>query len=300
MESLYQVAGLSRQALWKAKQRTQYCETVSSKVVSECRKIRKAHKRMSCRRMYVKCKERIPVGRDKFESIGFKNGFKVHRKRNTHRTTIATTEKPYPNLVEGKILTGINQVLQSDIFYIKAENKDHYGISIIDVYSRKLLALHVSLSMSADENVIALKDTLKIRCKEALKGCILHSDRGSQYKSQAMLEQLNLLEMIPSMGLIAQENSYAERVQGTLKYEYLFEEELTKKNIKSYMKKIKDLYNNERPHSELGNLTPTQFEQYVESLPLNERPIMNIYKWTHPMLNRVPNVNPNNKVRVII
>ena len=64
-------------------------------------KIRKNHKRMSCRKMYVRVKDHVPVGRDIFEQIGFANGFKLQIIRSKQRTTWATKLDVFENLLEG-------------------------------------------------------------------------------------------------------------------------------------------------------------------------------------------------------
>ncbi len=85
--------------------------------------------------------------------------------------------------------------------------------------------------------------------------------------------------MQASMCDIAQKNSYVERVQGTLKYEYFFENKLTKTNINKISKKIMKLYNEERPHINLGYKSPVDFEKYIEKLEDNERPVLKVYQW---------------------
>ncbi len=152
--------------------------------------IRHRHKRMGCRRMYYAAQGILPVGRDLFEKIGFANGFKLRRKPNTIKTTWGQRVEVHPNLIEGKILTDINQVWQSDIFYIKIEEKDYYGVSIEDIYSRKMLSMHISKSLQAEQVENALKKAIKTRKKMDLTGCIFHSDRGSQYISTRVKKTL--------------------------------------------------------------------------------------------------------------
>ena len=75
------------------------------------------------------------------------------------------------------MVNNIDQVYQSDIFYLKVAGKGYYGVTIIDAYSRRLVALHLSNSLRATENIAALKKLLQSKTKTALKGCIFHSDR---------------------------------------------------------------------------------------------------------------------------
>ena len=122
MKELYSIAKVTKQALHQHRARRLETDTSKAMVIAECKKIRKNHKRMGCRRMYVMVKTKVPVGRDIFEKIGFGNGYKLKMKRNPVITTWSQKVEVHPNLLEGKVLTGINQAWQSDIFYIKIEN----------------------------------------------------------------------------------------------------------------------------------------------------------------------------------
>lgn len=295
MKELYSVAGISKQALFKYRKRSEEMHQISKLVVSACNSERKAHKRMSCRRMYVKHRDMMPVGRDIFEQIGFANGFKIKHKRSTVKTTWGQKVEVYPNLLEGRIFTGINQAWQSDIFYLKVEGKDYYGVTIIDVYSRSLLAVHVSDSLSAVETSKALVQAVQMRKGNNIKGCIFHSDRGSQYISHEVKGKIKDIGLLPSMCKLPQENAYVERVQGTLKQEYLFHYNLTQLNLQNQIKKIIYYYNNERPHSQLNMLSPKAFEQKVHNLTPDKMPQLKVFKWDHPLLTKTINSNPKMK-----
>lgn len=278
MKDLYLVAGLSKQALWNYKRDQVKESSIIQKVLHEIQQVRKNHKRMGCRRIYYKVKDKIPIGRDQFELIGFANGFKLKRKINVAKTTWGQRVEVYPNLIEGIILDNVNQVWQSDIFYFTVQNVDYYFVSIEDVYSRKLLALNASKSLRAEQNVCAFNKALKARKGSNLTGCIFHSDRGSQYISKTQKHLLKKEGMIPSMCKMPQQNAYVERIQGTLKYEYLFEHELTQINLQKFIRKIISWYNDERPHSRLNMMTPNQFEKHIENQTEDQRPKLQIFK----------------------
>ncbi len=282
MKDLCEVSNVSKQSLYKYRKGKEQIEEQEKLVCQAMENMRKEHKKMSSRKVYRVLKEQlnIKVGRDKFEEIAFAFGYRVKYKRNTMKTTWGQRVEVYPDLVSGKEINNINQVYQSDIFYLKVEGEDYYGITIEDIYSRRLLSLNISQSMKADENVKALKKVLKVRKKSDLKACIFHTDTGSQYISNKQKELLKELEMQASMCDIAQKNSYVERVQGTLKYEYFFENKLTKTNINKISKKIMKLYNEERPHINLGYKSPVEFEKYIQQLKDKERPVLKVYQWT--------------------
>jgi hypothetical protein len=110
MRELYDIAGISKQALWKYKQRRLHVGETTEHIVNIMTDLRVRHKRMGCRSMYYATTEEISVGRDNFEKIGFANGFKLKRKPNKQKTTWSQRVMIFPNLIEGKVLNGINQV----------------------------------------------------------------------------------------------------------------------------------------------------------------------------------------------
>lgn len=92
------------------------------------------------------------------------------------------------------------------------------------------------------------------------KGLIHHSDRGVQYCSSDYVKKLNKNGVNISMTENGSpyENAIAERVNGILKDEYLYDYKVN--NLEQARKRVRDvieLYNNERPHSSIGNLTPS-------------------------------------------
>jgi len=296
MKDLCKLVGISKQSLWKHQRRLECNANISSRMVSRMTEIRKRHKRMGCRSMYHAIQDDLPVGRDAFEEIGFVNGFKLKTKRSKVKTTWSQRVEVFPNLIEGLTVTGINQVWQSDIFYQTVENVAYYGVTIEDVYSRKLLALHMSQSLGAAENIKALKKAFKARSGHDLEGCILHSDRGSQYISEVHKELLKSKGMKPSMCKMPQENAYVERIQGTIKNQYLSEFVLTKANIRATALKVIKLYNDEKPHRNLVMRTPTAFENYVENLPTNQRPKEVIFNGYSDLSTNQSVINKKKKV----
>lgn len=278
---IYTIANVSKQSMYKYRQRLNFMEAQESTVIEAMNKVRRNHKKMSSRKVYSMERQNsdLRIGRDRFEKMAFKNGFQVRQKRSYHKTTWGQKIEVYPDLVSGLEINNMNQVYQSDIFYLDVDSTPYYGITIMDIYSKFLLSLHLSRSLRAIENVNAMKDVLKIKSEGELAGCIFHSDRGSQYISTAQKKLLTQTNMKISMCKMPQQNAYVERIQGTLKYEYFFETLLTEKNITRAANKIKYLYNNERPHLNLDYKTPLQYEQWIKKLTDRERPIQKIFKW---------------------
>lgn len=295
MKDLLSIVGMTKQGFWKHHRRELEKQAISQTVISMIEEKRRSHRRMGCRSIYYSCTSPVPVGRDIFEKIGYSNGFKLHKKPNFVKTTWGQKVLIHPNLIEGKTLTGINQAWQSDIFYVNIEGKHHYGFTIQDVYSRRLLALHIAKRLKAEELTKALKQAIGERKGMPLNDCIMHSDRGSQYISTSYGELLKHHKMIPSMCKLPQENSYVERVQGTIKNQYLCELEMKENNLHTQSRKVMHLYNFEKPHSGLSNYPPAIFEQIVEKIPEKLRPKEHVFKWIDPLLTNSQFINKKEK-----
>src|SRR5690606_13747430 len=159
------------------------------------------------------------MGRDKFCELFLELGYGVKRAGNYHRTTFSGASY-YPNLIEGMSVTRPFQVIQSDITYFHLNGGHYYLVFIIDVYTRLIVGYAVSDHLRTEANIRALKmafQTMDCRPWDTIH----HSDRGSQYGSHAYTKLLTDHKIHISMGLVAWENPYAERINGIIKNEYL-------------------------------------------------------------------------------
>ncbi len=75
-----------------------------------------------------------------------------------------------------------------------------------------------------------------------------------------------------------QENAYVERIQGTIKNDYLCEMTLTQLNLGRVASHVMRLYNNEKPHRGLGMVTPEAFEKGLHFMNINDHPEMQLYQ----------------------
>lgn len=280
LKEMYKIANISKQSMWKYRKKKISNNDEIKNAIKIIKTERKNHKRMGCRKIYYKYCSKISFGRDIFEQICFSNGFKLNSKRSKIKTTWSQRVHVFPNLAEGLEIDNINQLWQSDISYYLIEDKTYYMITIEDVYSRELLALHFSKSLRAEENEKAFKQALLMRKGYDLTGCIFHSDKGSQYISDVQLSMLKETGMKGSMCNLPQENAYVERLHGIIKQEYLDELQITEKNIHTMSQKIKKYYNEERPHSRLNMMTPNDYEKHVKNMLKEDRAKMRIYQWS--------------------
>jgi len=178
------------------------------------------------------------------------------------RTTVAGSGAA-PNLIKGLEPTGVNQIWVSDITYIATLEGWLYLAVILDLFSRKVVGWKVGESLEAELVVSALENALTLRTPK--RGLYFHSDRGSQYSSQAVRKPLSVIEANLSMSGFGNcyDNAKAEAFFSTLKSECLpvtqvFESKaVARRELFEY---IETYYNNKRLHSALGYQAPRQFE----------------------------------------
>lgn len=278
MTRVYEVAGISKQALHQHRSRRLRQVAGIDGILEKADQIRKEHPGAGCRKMAMELRFK-GMGRDKIEYLLLDNGYRVHYPRNYQRTTYAQYEHYYPNRIEGMELNDINQVIQTDITYYRVKEKWYYIVFIIDVYSRLIVGYSVSHNMEAAGNIKALKMMFKKRQGCDLSSLVHHSDRGGQFIDKEYRRLLKAKGIEMSMCKEAWENAYTERINRTIKYEYL---NLLKIKdgaaLERSVAKAVCHYNEKRTHSSLSNITPMAFEKMVEKLPLIEKPKMKIYK----------------------
>jgi len=278
MKEVYEVAGISKQAVHQYRCRSLQKATTAYQFFEQADKIRKEYPGAGCRTMAKDLRSK-GWGRDKIEQLLLSNGYRLHYPVNYTRTTYSQTDIYYPNLIEGLELMEINRVVQTDITYYRAGQKFYYVVFLIDVYSRRIVGYAVNKTLEAEGNIKALRMLLKTRKGNDLSKLIHHSDRGSQYIDQQYRQLLNDNGITPSMCKAAWENAYSERVNRTIKEGYL--DKWSIKDYKSLSKSVTRAvrhYNNKKRHKSLGDKTPVQFEKELENLSEDQRPKEKIYK----------------------
>ena len=201
------------------------------------------------------------MGRDAFFDLLRDNKLLIKQRKRHHVTTNSNhLMKKYPNLIKDIEPLGPNHVWVSDITYWKTKGGHYYISFITDAYSRKIVGYHVADTMEAIESATALKMAIKT-LKISAEGLIHHSDRGSQYCSSMYVSMLKKEGIKISMTENGDplENAIAERINGIIKGEYLFDYLIkTLLNAKEVLKSVVKLYNEDRPHSSIGNAVPSQ------------------------------------------
>jgi transposase InsO family protein len=202
----------------------------------------------------------IAIGRDQIFGVLRKRGRLVSPLPKSARTTNSYHTLPvFRNLVRGVKPTGPNQIWVSDITHIQTREGYEYLSLIKDLYSHKIVGYHSSSSLKTKGPVKALKRALSSLPEDSYP--IHHSDRGCQYCSHEYVEQLQKRGMPVSMTEEnhCYENASAERLNGILKQEYgLGGTFRTRAQVRRAVEQAVWLYNNRRPHTNLGMEFPEQ------------------------------------------
>lgn len=141
---------------------------------------------------------------------------------------------------------------------------------VTDYYSRKIIGWDLSVSLSLDGALAALKMALSSLPSGIIP--IHHSDRGRQYYSKVytgLLKELGIPISMYTDGA-PRNNAVAERINGTVKNEvlegYFFGS--LEEALEGLPERIR-IYNMVRPHRSLDFLTPE--EAYQMSGPIKRR-----------------------------
>jgi len=214
------------------------------------------------RKLYHILQEKgVSIGRDALFNLLRKNGLLVkNRKRKVFTTQSKHWFNKYPNLIKQMTVRQANKLWVSDITYVDTEAGFVYLFLITDAYSRKIVGYNLSLNLSAQGGVDALNMALGCTKSVERKQLIHHSDRGIQYccGQYKSILKANAIKISMSEQGDPYENALAERVNGILKTEWIYNEHIYT-NFEQAQKRIAQIisaYNSKRPHLSCGLLTP--------------------------------------------
>lgn len=168
------------------------------------------------------------------------------------------------NLIKDLETSRINQVWTTDITYIKTTREGtFYLISFIDCYSKRIVGWDLAESQTADDVIKVLKKAVKARSPTA--GLIIHSDKGSQFRSFKYREELrknNFLFSYTSLNHSCDENAAQESFHSLLKKEcvYLSKPKSLSEAYSLIFNYIENFYNPIRIHSSINFFSPCEFE----------------------------------------
>ena len=290
--------GITRQAYYSYTWKAFEVNNKHHIIIDRVKGIRENHPRLGARKLFDMLQpffkeHQMKMGRDSLFNLLYVNHLLViKRKRKISTTNSYHRFRKYPNLIREFIPTAINQLWVSDITYWKIGEKHVYISFITDAYSHKIVGHYVAQTLETVESIQALKMALN-SIKTKSTQLIHHSDRGIQYCSNSYVKLLQDYNVKISMTENGDplENAIAERINGIIKEEYLYNYQVNNlKEAKELLKAVVDLYNNERPHMSISNLTPNQVHQSTEKLKLNKL-WKNYYKKNSTIVKQEQDIN---------
>ncbi|GAB3034142.1 integrase [Mycobacterium bourgelatii] len=164
-----------------------------------------------------------------------------------------------------------NQLWLADITEHRTGEGKLYLCAIKDVFSNRIVGYCIDSRMTSHLATTALSNAVARRGDVA--GCILHTDRGSQFRSRKFVHALSRYDMIGSMGRVgaAGDNAAMESFFSLLQKNVLDRRHwTTREELRiAIVTWIERTYHRRRRQAALGRLTPIEFEA-IMTTPANQ------------------------------
>ncbi|MGW1765353.1 IS3 family transposase [Streptomyces sp. NPDC002073] len=158
--------------------------------------------------------------------------------------------------------SGPNSLWLADITEHATGDGKLYLCAIKDVFSNRIVGYSIDARMKSRLAVTALDNAVARR--EHVDGCILHSDRGSQFRSRKFVQALDRHRMAGSIGRVgaAGDNAAMESFFSLLQKNVLDRRRwTTREELRiAIVTWIERTYHRRRRQAALGRLTPVEYE----------------------------------------
>ena len=155
-----------------------------------------------------------------------------------------------------------NRLWLTDITEHRTSEGKLYLCAIKDVFSNKIVGYSIDSRMKSRLVVNAIDNAAALRVNVA--GCVVHSDRGSQFRSRKAIRALARHRMVESMGRVgaAGDNAAMESFFSLLQKNVLNRRSwATREELRiAIVTWIERTYHRRRRQDRLGRLTPVEFE----------------------------------------
>jgi putative transposase len=198
--------------------------------------------------------EGYPVGRKHVATLMRRMGIEaLYRKKSTSKRH--PDHKIYPYLLRNVVIERANQVWALDITYIPMRRGFVYFCAVMDWASRRILAMRLSNTLTADFCVEALEEAI-VRYGTP---DIVNTDQGSQFTGSefiGVLKRHNIAISMDGKGCW-RDNVFIERFWKTLKYDEVYLRAYdTVSEARASIARYISFYNGRRPHTALADCTP--------------------------------------------
>lgn len=155
-----------------------------------------------------------------------------------------------------------NELWLTDITEHRTAEGKLYLCAVKDTYANRIVGYSIDSRMTSRLAVSALNSAATRRGRVA--GCVVHSDRGSQFRSRRFVHQLNRLGLVGSMGRVgaAGDNAAMESFFALLQKNVLDRRAwATREELRiAIVTWIERTYHRRRRQIALGRLTPVEYE----------------------------------------
>lgn len=207
--------------------------------------------------------EGVVCGRNRVARIMRENGIKARmaRRFRCHRHLHYLFETPNL-LLDRPPVRKANRVWVGDVSYIRVNKGWSYVCTVMDQYTRKI----IGWSFATQHDAALVREAIHMAAQTQVphRRTIFHSDQGSEFANKeirSVLEQFGLRVSMSRRGH-CWDNAQMESFFGTLKTEMVYFQRFKRvEEAIAYIKDYIQFYNEERLHSSLGYVPPTQFER---------------------------------------
>ncbi len=168
--------------------------------------------------------------------------------------------------------TGPNQLWLTDITEHKTGEGKLYLCAIKDVWSNRIVGYSIDSRMKSRLAVRALHNAVTNRLNQGcarteIAGCVVHSDRGSQFRSRKFVRALKRHDLLGSMGRVgtcadnaAMESFFALLQKNVLDRQAWATREQLRLAIVTWIERT---YHRRRKQTRLARLTPIEYETII-------------------------------------
>lgn len=276
ISKMCEIAGVSRSGYyaWEntadIREKREEADKKDFNVILEAYKFRgyaKGARGIYMRLLHIKKRMNLKKIRRLMRKYGLKCPF---RKPNPYRRMAKAlkTNTVFPNIVNREFLSGgVRKVLLTDITYIFYDGGVCYLSTILDAFTREILAYELSSGL---EVVFVLNTVEKLIAEYGSTlddTTIIHSDQGCHYTSKAFIQKLKDNNFVQSMSRKGNcwDNAPQESFFGHMKDEIKYELAMmrTFDEVKAKIDDWIDYYNNDRYQWDIAKLSPREYYRYT-------------------------------------
>jgi len=205
-------------------------------------------------------KQGIRISKQRIRKIMEKNGlvstytvaqFKVHRTESNQDKIDNELNREFNNKDE-------NQVIVSDLTYVRVADKWNYICILLDIFNREIVGYSVGANKDAKLVQLAfMNSTIPLTNIE-----LFHTDRGKEFKNSEIEEILTAFNIRRSLSKpgCPYDNAVAEATYKIIKTEFIRNRKfISLEQLKFELFDYINWYNNKRIHGSLGYLSPVEY-----------------------------------------